>query len=334
MSSSDDEWGLHSPQMSAYESRVWDSLNTHWDRRNNKRGLPNWAATAVERTGEATRKAAQRVAEAIPDAVSDPIQRAGEAVALTALRPTVAAAVSLLDLVNSWVMELNDPAIVEKIARKGGVEISSFRELRHHDLQVCDRLLTAHTLKWRTTGALEGGAMGLLALVPVAGPIASLAADALVVQALSTAIATRIAYSYGYDPRDPEEQAFIQRLVTRSFKAQAIKAKPLNEVAQAAYAIKGRVNWSAKLREDHRLIAALEKLMQHAGPSASRVPVQHVAKALPYVGVVIGAGTNATVLGNVAEDAKRFSQTRFLCEKYELPLPTALASDDDETPVG
>lgn len=46
---------------------------------------------------------------------------------------------------------------------------------RQQDLKVCDRLLTRNTLTWRTAGAVEGGAMGLLALVPVAGiPVALL----------------------------------------------------------------------------------------------------------------------------------------------------------------
>ena len=32
--------------MSAYEGQVWDTLNEHWQRRNNRRGLPNWASAA------------------------------------------------------------------------------------------------------------------------------------------------------------------------------------------------------------------------------------------------------------------------------------------------
>lgn len=40
---------------------------------------------------------------------------------------------------------------------------------------------------------------------------------------------------------------------------------------------------------------------------------------------------NSAILGNVAADAQRYCQTRFLCEKYGLPLPAALATDlDDE----
>jgi hypothetical protein len=226
-------------------------------------------------------------------------------------------------------MELNDPKSIEKLARKRGCLIEGFTELRQQDLKVCDRLLTANTLKWRTTGAVEGGAMGLLALVPVAGIPIAMSADILVVQVLSTSIAARIAYSYGYDAKDPEEQAFIQRLVQRSFKAQAAKAKPLNETAKAANAIKGRLRWSEKLRQDHRLLAALEKLLEQLGPAGARVPVKNVAKVVPFVGVLIGAGMNAAVLGRVAADAQRYCQTRFLCDKYGLPLPTALAATPD-----
>ncbi len=263
-------------------------------------------------------------------AVMEPIRRAGDAVAGMALRPAVEAATALLELVNAWAMELNDPTGVEKLARKRGLELSSFTELRQQDLKVCDRLLTLNTLKWRTAGAFEGGAMGLLALVPVAGIPVAMTADILVIQVLSTSIASRIAYSYGYDAHDPGEQLFIERLLHRSFMAQAAKVEPLREAARAAAAAKGRINWSAKLRTDHRLLAALEKLMQHLGPAGSRVAVKDVAKVVPFVGVLIGAGVNSAILGSVAADAQRYCQTRFLCEKYGLPLPAALATYRDD----
>ncbi|MEV6378104.1 EcsC family protein [Streptomyces sp. NPDC051773] len=318
--------------MSAYEAQVWDALNEHWEQRNYRRGLPNWASTALGRTGEVAGNAARRVKDAVPEAVAEPIRRAGDAVADTALRPALAGAAALLELVNDWAMDLNDPKNVENLARKRGCDIDSFTELRQQDLKVCDRLLTRNTLKWRTTGAVEGGAMGLLAMVPVAGIPVAMTADILVVQVLSTSIAARIAYSYGYDARDPKEQDFVQRLVQRSFMAQAAKAKPLRETAQAAHAIKGRVRWSDKLRHDHRLLAALEKLMKQLGPAGSRVPVKNVAKVVPFVGVLIGATSNAAVLGRVAGDAQRYCRTRFLCDKYGLPLPTALATDWDDDP--
>lgn len=306
--------------MSPYEGRVWDTLTEHWLRRDVHRGKPTWASAALDRTGEITGSALSRAAEAMPQSVKDPIKRAGDAIATKAARPTLEAAIALLELVNDWALELNDPASVEKLVRKRGLDLDSFAELRQQDLKFCDRLLTFNTLTWRAVGAIEGGGMGLLAMVPVAGVPVAMTADILVVQVMSTSIAARIAYSYGYDAKDPGEQIFIQRLVRRSFMVQAAKVKPIHETARAAEAISGRVRWSEKLRQDHRLLAAIEKLMQQLGPAGSRVSVQDVAKVVPVVGVLIGAGVNATVLGRVAADGRRYCQTRFLCDKYGLQL--------------
>lgn len=321
---------VHDGRMSAYEEKVWAGLEEYWDKRDNARGLPNWASHAIERGGVAVQKGAGHVAEVIPELIKKPIRSATHAVADVAIRPALEAAVALLNLANDWVLELNDPATVEKLARKRGLDVEVFTDLRRRDIRDCDRLLTGNTLRWRSAGALEGGAMGALALVPIAGIPVALTADIVVVQALSASIAARVAYSYGYDAKDPEEQAFIQRIVRRSFFAQAAKAGPIRDASRAAWAAKDRVRWSNKLRTDHRLLAALEKLMKHAGVSGGRVSVQSVAKVAPVVGIVIGAGVNAAVLGQLAEDAKRYCQTRFLSEKYGLPMPTALLHDDDD----
>ncbi|WP_225439799.1 EcsC family protein [Amycolatopsis eburnea] len=320
--------------MSPYERQAWDTLNEHWQRRNNRRALPNWASAALERTGEVTRNTVSRAADAVPEVVKQPIRHAGDAVAGAAVRPVLEAAIKLLELVNAWAGELNDPKSLEKLAHKRGLEIGSFTELRQQDLKACDRLLARNNLKWRTAGAFEGGTMGLLAMVPVAGIPLAMTADILVVQVLSVSIASRTAYSYGYDAKDPAEQIFIERLVRRSFLAQATKVEPLRETARAAGAVKGRIKWSAKLRADHRLLAAVEKLMQHLGPAGSRVAVKDVAKVIPVIGVLIGAGMNAAILGSVAADAQRYCRTRFLCDKYGLPLPAALTAnrDDDVSP--
>ncbi|MGW7644186.1 hypothetical protein [Streptomyces bobili] len=41
---------------------------------------------------------------------------------------------------------------------------------------------------------------------------------------------------------------------------------------------------------------------------------------------------NCAILGRATADAQRYCQTRFLCDKYGLPLPTALATDWDADP--
>jgi hypothetical protein len=316
----------NTPAMSDYEAREWQRLKEHWQRRQNRRGVPNWFNTAIERTQEVAGNAANAIEDKLPGRVKD----VRDSVMDRAARPALAAAAGVLELINDWALELNNPAVVEKLALKQGIQVESFTELRTQDLKNCDRLVTLNTLKWRTFGALEGGGMGALALIPIAGLPLSVTADVVATQVLSVAIASRIAYSYGYDAKDPSEQEFIQRLVRRSFIAQASKVKPLKDVANAAQAIKGRVRWSAKLRSNHRLIAAVERLLLQLGPQGGKVAVESVAKVIPFIGILIGAGMNATILGNVAMDAKRYSRTRFLCEKYGLPMPPALTIESDQ----
>jgi len=88
-----------------------------------------------------------------------------------------------------------------------------------------------------------------------------------------------------------------------------------------------RVRWSKKLRDDHRLIPAVEKLMKQFA-NGRAVPVEKVTKAMPVVAIFVGAGTNAYILGDVAHQARLYAQTLFLAEKYGLSLPSLHAADD------
>lgn len=330
--------------MTPYEQARWDELNAHWAQRDNARGMPNWlhglgerAAAVGRTTGEAAGKAARTVAENLPDPVREQARRAGDFMLDRTLEPTVRGVLELLRLVDDWAMELTDPDKVTELARARGLGIDTFTDLRDADLRDCDRLLTRNTLRWRTAGALEGGAMGALANVPYGGLPVAITLDVVLVQVMSTAIATRVAYSYGFDARDPAEKAFIDRLVSRSFIQQAAKIEPMRDAARAAQAVAGRKKWSAKLRADHKLVAAVEKFMAKWYPAGVAVPVRHVAKVVPAINVLLSAGTNSYTLGQVAADAQRYCATRFLCERHDLPLPAALAPltmDDDKGEAG
>ncbi|WP_182111682.1 EcsC family protein [Actinotalea sp. JY-7876] len=244
-----------------YEQARWEKLNAHWAARDNARGLPNWLNDFTDAATQQAGKVVRAVGDALPEPVRDGIAKTGGFVLDRTLQPTAHAVIELLRLVDAWAVELTDPETVVAIAHKHGLNIDTFMALRTVELRDCERLLTRNTLKWRTTGALEGGAMGALALVPVAGIPLSIGLDVIVIQVLTTAIASRIAYSYGFDVQDPDERAFVDRLVARTFLKQAAKAKPVKDTARAAQATFGRQNWSAKLRGDHELVAALEKFM-------------------------------------------------------------------------
>lgn len=150
-------------------------------------------------------------------------------------------------------------------------------------------------------------------------------ADVVVMDVLCASIATRVAYSYGFDAKDPDEQDFIEAVVSTALTKHLAKAAPLNQAQMAHQAFQGRLKWSEKLRTDHRLGRALEQFMQRWYRSG-HVPVQHVGKALGVFAVALGAGTNSHTLARVADHSQRYCQTRWLCERYDLPLPAALAA--------
>jgi hypothetical protein len=170
--------------------------------------------------------------------------------------------------------------------------------------------------------------------VPVLGSVAAIGLDMIAMQALTGAIATRICYAYGYDAGDPDMRHVIDRMVARAYKNQVAKAGSVKKASAAFDAAKGRVNWSQKLRDDHRLMAAVEKLLKRVG-DGKHVPVKNARMGMPVISVLAGAATNSHVLGDTARQARHYGATMLLAEKYNLALPPNLhrnleASDDTD----
>ena len=197
-------------------------------------------------------------------------------------------------------------------------------------LELLDEFTDGMTLRWRTLGAGQGAAFGALALipVPVVSSVAAISLDMIAMQALTSAIATRVCYAYGFDAADPEIKHMIERMVVRAYRNQVPKVRTVKNASSAFNAAKGRVNWSQKLREDHRLMAAVEKLLKRAG-DGGRVPVKNARMGMPVISVFIGAGTNAHILGDTSKQARHYAATMFLAEKYGLELPANIRRDLD-----
>jgi hypothetical protein len=101
--------------------------------------------------------------------------------------------------------------------------------LRALNLKHLDDLTRRMALRWRSIGAAEGGALGVLALVPFAGGVAAIGLDVVIMQVLSTAIATRVASAYGFDAISPDQRHLIDRMVLRAYKEQGPKAAAIRE---------------------------------------------------------------------------------------------------------
>ncbi|TDD39005.1 hypothetical protein E1287_04120 [Actinomadura sp. KC06] len=315
--------------MSPYEERRWADLQRHWAKKAERRQLvPQKARAVLGEAGDQVRDAARKAGKAVSN-VSPPVVKDGvEMVTDAALIPAVKGGVHLLELVTDWTTELMDPEKVLEHHRAAGRDVAKLEDLKELDLELLDDFTRSMARKWRTSGALQGGAMGVLAMVPFAGGVAAVTLDALVTHVLSTAVATRVCYAYGFDVTDDEMRHLVDRMVMRAYRNQAPKAKTVLKAGSAFNATKNRVRWSQKLRDDHKLMAAVEKLMQQFA-NGRAVPVGKVTKAMPVVAVITGAGTNAYVLGDVAHQARLYAQTLHLAEKYGLPLPENLRHHDD-----
>ncbi|RSM50586.1 hypothetical protein DMB66_43135 [Actinoplanes sp. ATCC 53533] len=317
------------PAMSPYEERRWAELQRHWAKKAERRQLlPPKARAALGEAGgqvmDAARKAGKAVSNVTPPVVKEGLDRAADA----ALVPVAKQAVHLLELVTDWTTELVDPEKVLEHHRAAGRDVARLEDLKELDLKHLDDFSRTMALKWRTSGALQGGAMGVLAMVPFAGGVAAITLDMVVMHVLSTAVATRVCYAYGFDVNDDEMKHLVDRMVVRAYRNQAPKVETARKAGAAFNVAKDRVRWSQKLRDDHGLMAAVEKLMKQV-TNGRAVPVEKVAKAMPVVAVLAGAGTNAYVLGDVVRQARFYAQTLYLAKKHGLPVPENLRHQDD-----
>lgn len=89
--------------------------------------------------------------------------------------------------------------------------------------------------------------------------------------------------------------------------------------------------WSEQLRDDQRVIEAIERLMKAAsGSDKPKIPIGKIAKKLPIVGIVTSAGSNGRTLAAVAANSQAYAQTLYLADKHGRELPAALRRLDDD----
>ena len=68
--------------------------------------------------------------------------------------------------------------------------------------------------------------------------------DMVAMHVLSTALATRVAYSYGFDVKDDEMRHLVDRMVLRTYRNQVPKARTAQKAGAAFHAGKGRIRRS------------------------------------------------------------------------------------------
>lgn len=320
--------------MSRYEQKRWAELQAHWEKKAQgpRQLLPPRARAALDTTMQATKNTVSRAGRTVASATPEKVKEAAGIAVDAALVPTVHHVVQLLELLNDWVVELTDPAVVIKYHQEKGREVESLEDLRALDLEVLEEFTDGMALRWGTLGLGQGASFGALAMIPVpgVGSVAAIGLDMIAMQALTGAIATRICYAYGYDAADPTMRHAIDRMIVRAYKNQTVKAGSIKKASAAFDAAKGRVNWSQKLRDDHRLMAAVETLLKKVG-DGKRVPVKNARMGMPVISVLAGAATNSYVLSDTVRQARHYGATMLLVDKHGLELPPNLRRDLDDS---
>lgn len=311
-------------EMSDYEAKAWDDLNTFWQRKSEKRTLPPKVSRAIDVTSTKVKRAATTTGDFIGDITPQPFKNAGGLALDWTLEPTAKAVVGLLEMVTETVQELTNAEKVFDHHRTNGHQVGRLADLHALDLEHLDTF--TRNLAWRVRGIgiAEGAAMGLLTFVPIAGSVLAIGADLVVMHALSTAIATRAAHAYGIDPTSDAERHHLDRMLRRAWAAQAPKTGTVKSAKDAFQAGAGRVRWSEKFRNDHRIARATENLLKQMS-NGNHIPIEKVVSKMPAIAVVTAAGINGTVLGELARTSVRYSQTIHLSNKHGLPLPANLA---------
>lgn len=312
--------------MSDYEAAAWSELLERVSRRESRRQL-----AAVEKFSELADAANDRLTEFLSD--HDNMK----AVAEGFTRPITGIQTLLTRFATSSVSEKR---VLQRAARRNP-SITSLALLRAADLEVSDRLLTRHTLAYGAVLAVEGAATSLLVTglevsstvaggTTLAAVAAAVAADVTANLAAASRLVAEVAISYGYDPTLPEEQLYALGVLnygtTMTAGGKAASLAELSRLVQTMmrHPTHAMLDKFIAVKVTRKFLEQFGFLMTH----------RRLAQLVPFVGIALNAGINATsivTLGDRAEDVYRL---RFLTEKYKLDAASWLADhQENEEPI-
>lgn len=244
------------------------------------------------------------------------------------------------------------PLVVRRYAKRDH-PVKRIEDIRELDLAVSDAVYPRRkrmvyvsgsmaTGAWAgavtTVGEIGGVAGGVAGIGAGAAPgamtvIGAFAADAAATLLTSSRVVAETSALYGYDPNDPAEQLFMGGvLAAATAGTQAGKAAAQKELHQLAQALAVNAPWTT-LNTSH-ITKVVSKVYERLG---ERLTKQQLGKAVPALGIVVGAGSNAQLMLRVADEAYFAYRERRLRERYgddalgEPSAPPAVPADDEET---
>ncbi|MCV7382793.1 EcsC family protein [Mycolicibacter longobardus] len=303
------------PGMSAYESKAWDTLLD--------------AATAVERPGRLeslSQDIAGRAREVVTQVRSGVEQLPGATAALGKVDQLTAKALETLHavLVERGLHSVK-PADVFAMFAERGVTVQSYDEVRQLDLNYCDRSVPRRKERYIVLAMAEGAASSLAVTSAAAsstvsgGTTLTVAASAIVADVTAVLvgmgrIVALVAAHYGYDVREPDEQAFASGVIAYSAAGtSAEKAAALASLSRLTQQMMRRASWR------HLQPQQADNVIQQVSMALGfRMAKHKLAQAVPIFGAVVNGGLNARIANRTFERAQQAYRLRFLTEKHDL----------------
>lgn len=319
---------------SHYELKAWQDLVSDRARptRRAAKALGEKAgqfasSTASSGAGKAisrgARGGAAAVSKAIPDRAKQVARSAGDNVGVEWVGDVAHATGRTLMRVSR--VGLTPNAVVKKHQRKGH-DVTRLLDVRSLDLELIDKVRARNLdLTYAAVGAASGAGTGFMitsgevvvgsgvGAAPGAGTVAgAMALDLAAVIGLSSRAVGQVALSYGYDPEDPTEKAFVATVVNFS-TASTVAAKEAafaDIVRLTGLLVRGK-SW--KLLNETVLAQIAQTIVKGVGKKLTQ---RSLGKLVPFVGVGVGALMNFATLEGVVDSAGIAYRRRFLLEKY------------------
>lgn len=217
------------------------------------------------------------------------------------------------------------PAKVFAMYADEGVVVASYDEVKELDLKHCDRSVPRRKERYIALAVAEGAASSLAVTgatvsstvtggttLPVAA--SAVVADVTAVMVGMGRIVALVAAHYGYDVREPQEQAFASGVIAYSAAGNsAEKAAALASLSRLTQQMMRRATWR-QLRQ-HQTVNVVQQMFTALG---FRLTKRKLAQVVPVLGAVVNGGLNARIAHRTFERAQQAYRLRFLTEKHEL----------------
>lgn len=320
--------------MSDYERKAWETLLE--------------AATSAQRPGlfENLSQGVTGRAKAVAAQVRSGVEQL----------PGASAAIDTVDQLTTKALETLHAVLVERglnsvkpanvfaMFADEGITVGSYDDIKQLDLKHCDGSVPRRKERYVALAVAEGAASSLavtsaaVSSTVTGGATLTVAASAVVADVTAVMvgmgrIVALVAAHYGYDVREPDEQAFASGVIAYSAAGNsAEKAAALASLSRLTQQMMRRASWR------HLQPKQADNVMQQMSLALGfRLAKSKLAQAVPVFGAILNGGLNARIAQRTFERSQQAYRLRFLTEKYDLDAghwaPVVASHGDVDIPL-